>query len=174
MVDAMAEHLYSPSLGRFLRSLEADADDSLSCDANVDASLFATFYFGCFAADDPRVIGTMHAVEDKLLNRANYGGVARFEGDGYMRTSERHAGNSWFICTLWLAEWYIALGQMDKALHLLESIPPLACPSGVLAEQYDPDSGEHLSVSPLTWSHSTYVATVHSYLDKFASTTSLR
>jgi glucoamylase len=112
----------------------------------------------------------MQAVEDKLLNRGDYGGVARYEADGYMRTSERHAGNSWFICTLWLAEWYIALGDTDKALRLLESIPPLACPSGVLAEQFDPDTGQHLSVSPLTWSHSTYIATVHSYLEKLTKT----
>src|SRR6185503_5988666 len=138
MVDAMAEHLYSPSLGRFLRSLDADHEDNLTADTTVDASLFATFYFECFPADDPRVVGTMQAVEDKLLNRGDYGGVARFEGDGYMRTSERHAGNSWFICTLWLAEWYIAVGDLDKALHILQSIPPLACPSGVLSEQYDP------------------------------------
>lgn len=164
IVTAMSDHLYSPSLGRFLRSLEADAADNLSSDATVDASLFGIFYFGCFTADDPRVGGTMRAVEDKLLNRGLYGGVARFEGDGYMRVSERYPGNSWFICTLWLAEWYIALGELDKALKLLDSIPPLACPSGVLAEQYDPDTGEPLSVSPLTWSHSTYVATVHSYL----------
>jgi len=165
MVDAMAEHLYSPSLNRFLRSLEAGHEDNLTSDATVDASLFATFYFGCFPADDERVIGTMHSVEDKLLNRADYGGVARYEADGYMRTSDRHAGNSWFICTLWLAEWYIALGDHGKALKLLESIPPLASPSGVLAEQYDPDTGQPLSVSPLTWSHSTYIATVHSYLN---------
>ncbi|MFL6375049.1 MAG: glycoside hydrolase family 15 protein [Pyrinomonadaceae bacterium] len=164
MVDAMNDHLYSPSLGRFLRSLEADANDNLTPDTTVDASIFATFYLGCFPADDERVVGTMRAIEDKLLNRADYGGVARYEADGYMRTSERHAGNSWFICTLWLAEWYIALGDTDKALRILESIPPLACPSGVLAEQYDPDTGQPLSVSPLTWSHSTYIATVHSYL----------
>jgi GH15 family glucan-1,4-alpha-glucosidase len=39
-------------------------------------------------------------------------------------------------------------------------------PSGVLAEQVDPLTGEEMSVSPLTWSHSTFVATVMSYLKK--------
>jgi hypothetical protein len=34
-------------------------------------------------------------------------------------------------------------------------------PSGVLAEQLNPITGEPLSVSPLTWSHATYIATVH-------------
>ena len=164
MVEAMAEQLYSPSLNRFIRSLEADADDRLTPDPMVDASLFATFYFGCFAADDPRVIGTMHAIEDKLLNRNEFWGVARFENDGYMRESEGHPGNSWFICTLWLAEWYIATRQLDKALKVLEWVPTRALASGVLAEQFDPVTGQPLSVSPLTWSHSTYITTVHNYL----------
>ncbi|HTH51303.1 MAG TPA: glycoside hydrolase family 15 protein [Pyrinomonadaceae bacterium] len=164
MLTAMAEHLHSPSLGRFIRSLEADADDHLTPDASVDASLFALFYFGCFTADDPRVVGTMQAVEDKLLNRTEYWGVARYENDGYMRASEGYPGNSWFICTLWLAEWYIAIGDLDKALRILEWVPTRALTSGVLAEQFDPLTGQPLSVSPLTWSHSTYLATVHSYL----------
>jgi GH15 family glucan-1,4-alpha-glucosidase len=36
----------------------------------------------------------------------------------------------------------------------------------VLAEQLDPLTGEHVSVSPLTWAHSTFVATVLNYLKK--------
>jgi GH15 family glucan-1,4-alpha-glucosidase len=39
----------------------------------------------------------------------------------------------------------------------------------VLAEQLDPLSGAHISVSPLTWSHSTFVATVLGYLKKYRS-----
>jgi GH15 family glucan-1,4-alpha-glucosidase len=39
-------------------------------------------------------------------------------------------------------------------------------PSGVLSEQYDPAAEMQMSVSPLTWSHSTYVATVLSYQQK--------
>ena len=49
--------------------------------AGVDASLFALFYLGCFPADDERVIGTMRAIEDGLLNRTDYWGVARYEND---------------------------------------------------------------------------------------------
>jgi oligosaccharide amylase len=169
IITAMADHLYSPSLGRFIRSLEADADDNLTPDATVDASLFALFYFGCVPADDPRVVGTMQAVEDKLLNRTEFWGVARYENDGYMRSGEGYPGNSWFICTLWLAEWYIAVGDLDKALRILEWAPTRSLPSGVLAEQFDPLTGQPLSVSPLTWSHSTYIATVHSYLAKVRS-----
>ena len=170
IVEAMKVHLYSAELGRFLRSLQSNGDDSLTPDATVDASLFAVFYFDCFTADDPMVTGTMQAIKDNLLVKTEFGGVARFENDGYMRVSEDVTGNPWFICTLWLAEYYIAIAktvdELKPALDILEWTAKRALPSGVLAEQIDPLTGEPVSVSPLTWSHSTFVATVHSYLTK--------
>jgi GH15 family glucan-1,4-alpha-glucosidase len=39
----------------------------------------------------------------------------------------------------------------------------------VLAEQIHPETGEGMSVAPLTWSHSTFVSAVHSYLQKLRS-----
>ncbi len=165
IVAAMRETLYDPKLGRFLRSLQFQNDHKYEPDGTIDMSLFGIFYFGCFDADDEMVLDTMKAVEENLLVR---GGVARFENDAYMRTSAAFTGNAWFICTLWLAEFYIASAKtradLDKPLAFLKQIVIQARPSGVLAEQLDPGSGEHISVAPLTWSHSTYVATVESYL----------
>jgi len=87
-----------------------------------------------------------------------------------MRTSTDVVGNAWFICTLWLAEYHIAsatnVADLEKALAILKQVAVQARPSGVLSEQFDPATGEHVSVAPLTWSHSTYVAAVHNYLRK--------
>jgi oligosaccharide amylase len=169
-VAAMREHLYSREHGRFLRALQFQGDDYFEKDAAADASLFALFYFGVFAPDDEMVVNTMKAVEEKLLLKTETGGVARFENDGYMRVSEEVTGNAWFICTLWLAEYYIARAKtkedLQKATEILDWTILRALPSGVLAEQLNPLTGEHVSVSPLTWSHSTFVATVQSYLQK--------
>ena len=41
-----------------------------------------------------------------------------------------------------------------------------ALPSGVLAEQVHPFTNAPLSVSPLTWSHATFVTAVQEYLEK--------
>lgn len=166
-VAAMAEHLYSNELGRFIRSIDVSGDGSLSTDATIDASLFSLFYFGCFDPNDERVAGTMKAIEENL---AAGGGIARCENDGYMRVSDNFAGNCWFICTLWLADYYIAQAKtqndLARAREIMEWVAAAALPSGVLAEQLNPETGEHASVSPLTWSHSTFVATVMSYLQK--------
>jgi len=168
IVGAMREHLYSNEAERFLRSVNLQDGRLVEADATVDSSLFATFYFGCFAAHDPMVTSTMEAIEEKLLLRTHIGGVARFENDDYVRVTQETTGNPWFICTLWLAEYYIASAttkdDLAKALELLKWTADRAMPSGVLAEQLNPLTGEPVSVSPLTWSHSTFVAAVHSYL----------
>jgi glucoamylase len=170
VVAAMRQRLYSRQLGRFLRSLAANGDDSLHPDQTVDASLFGIFYFGCFDIDDEVVTGTMNAIETHLRDRRGLGGVARFENDGYMRVSDDVTGNAWFICTLWLAEYYVAkaksVDELRPAREILEWVTKYALPSGVLAEQLDPLTGGPASVSPLTWSHSTFVATVQSYLKR--------
>jgi glucoamylase len=170
IVEAMRKHLYSREKGRFLRSLHFHDSENFETDATIDASLFGIFYFDCFAPDDEMVAGTMRAVEDALTLRTDFGGVARFENDDYIRVSNKITGNPWFICTLWLADYHLARarskGDLAKVLEILDWTVNRALPSGVLAEQLDPLTGAHVSVSPLTWSHSTFVATVCKYLIK--------
>ncbi len=172
IVEAMREHLYSEELGRFLRALQFNNGEQFETDATIDASLFGTFYFGAFDAKDKMVKNTMRAVEEKLWIDTKIGGVARFENDSYMRVSEEFTGNAWFICTLWLADYRIVVAKSKKdlkgAIEILEWTAKNTLPSGVLAEQINPITGEPVSVSPLTWSHSTFVATVENYLVKLS------
>ena len=170
---AMRAHLYSPSLQRFVRALMPDGANGFYADTTVDASLFGAFYFGAFAADDELVVNTMRAVEENLTVQTEIGGIARYENDGYMQISKDAAkipGNGWFICSLWLADFYIAKAEtregLQKALAIIEWTARRALPSGVLAEQVNPLTGAPVSVSPLTWSHSSFVATVMNYLHK--------
>ncbi|HEX8709243.1 MAG TPA: glycoside hydrolase family 15 protein [Pyrinomonadaceae bacterium] len=169
----MRAYLYRPELGRFARSITPGADGHFEVDPVLDASLFGLFYFGAFAPGDPLVRETMRAVEERLWAKTEIGGCARYEADGYMRVTDdvaRVPGNPWFICTLWLADYRIAQAQsledLERAVEILEWVAARALPSGVLAEQVDPLTGAPVSVSPLTWSHSTVVATVIGYLRK--------
>jgi glucoamylase len=171
--DAMRAFLFRPELQRFARSVTPRMDGGFDVDPTIDASLFGIFYFGAFAPEDAVVRQTMEAVEERLRAKTFIGGVARYEGDGYMRVTddvEKVPGNPWFICTLWLAEYGIAaahtLEELERAVEILEWVAKRALPSGVLAEQVDPLTGAPVSVSPLTWSHSTVVSTVIGYLRK--------
>ncbi|HLM62246.1 MAG TPA: glycoside hydrolase family 15 protein, partial [Pyrinomonadaceae bacterium] len=170
IVAAMREHLYSAKLGRFLRGLHFHGDEHSESDATVDASLFGLFYFGAFDVQDELVKDTMRAVREKLWVNTDIGGLTRFENDDYMRANESAQSNAWFICTLWMADYYICRAEtkedLRQALEILDWTTERALPSGVLAEQVHPTTGEPVSVSPLTWSHSTFVATVIRYLNK--------
>jgi GH15 family glucan-1,4-alpha-glucosidase len=139
----------------------------------IDASLYGLFAFGAFSPEDPRVVSTMTHVRDRLTVKTSVGGVARYENDPYHQVSKDLAhvpGNPWFICTLWLAQYDIARAKTivaaRQAIPILEWAASRALPSGVLAEQVHPYTGQPLSVSPLTWSHATFIAVVAEYLQK--------
>ncbi len=147
-------------------------------DPIIDSSMYAIFGFGLLSATDPRVDKTMRAIEARLWCKTNVGGVARYENDYYHRISDdirNVAGNPWFICTLWLADWRIAkatsIDELREAMPILDWVANHALPSGVLAEQVHPYSNAPLSVSPLTWSHATVVSTLVAYLRKLEEMT---
>lgn len=167
--EALLKHLYDDEKGRFIKMLKPDGKGGFLKDTTIDSSVYGVFEFGVLPVDDVRVEKTMQAVESALWIKTEIGGVARYTNDYYQRVSddiERVPGNPWFICTLWLAEWYIAKKELDKALNLLNWVVDHASEAGLLAEQLNPYSGEPLSVSPLTWSHSTFVLTIIEYLNK--------
>jgi GH15 family glucan-1,4-alpha-glucosidase len=170
---AMGQYLYNEKYQRFLKTIVPRKDGSFDLDPTIDASIYAPFYFGVFEPDDEKVIRTMNAVKERLWVKTEVGGIARYEGDIYHRVSDQLQdipGNPWFICTLWLAQWYIAKAQnseeLQEAIPILEWVASRALPSGVLAEQVHPFTNQPLSVSPLTWSHATFVTTVLEYVNK--------
>jgi len=138
-----------------------------------DSSLAGLFLFGMLGPREDDALGeTMAAVERELWCRDGVGGLARYACDDYHRVcapAPGVQGNPWMICTLWLADWYLERGHwpedLERAQDLLLWVAERALPSGVLAEQVHPKTGAPLSVSPLTWSHAEFVATVHRFLD---------
>lgn len=173
---ALLTHLWDPEKGRFARSATLEAGGARR-DTTIDASLYALFHFHALPVDDARVAATMGAVRDRLWVKTEVGGLARYENDTYHQVSKdvaNVAGNPWFISTLWLAQYEIArakdLGELEsRALPLLAWATGRALPSGVLAEQVNPYTGEPLSVSPLTWSHAEFVAAVTKYTERRAA-----
>ena len=149
-----------------------DENGNLIYDDSCDASLWGLFAFGLYAADDERIIATFAALKEKLWINTNVGGLARYEGDSYHRVDTRFPGNPWFICTLWLADHLTDKAhnekELDESIKILEWVAEHALSSGVLAEQVHPVTGKPLSVSPLTWSHATFVATTRRIMRKIS------
>ncbi len=87
----------------------------------------------------------METVRERLWVKTEVSGVARYENDYYHQVSqgtENVPGNPWFICTLWLAQWYIATVQtsddLKPALEILNWTADHALTSGIMAEQVHP------------------------------------
>lgn len=170
LLKAVRKHMWSKSEKRFVRSLVAENNDSHP-DLTMDASLVGLWYFGMFSPDDPQIVSTMEIMQQRLRVNTGVGGMARYENDYYHQVSKdlrKVPGNPWFISTLWLAQWQIAVAKteedLEEPLALIEWAGNHALTSGVLAEQIHPFTHEPLSVSPLTWSHATMVATVRQFM----------
>ena len=164
-------HLWLPALNRFARMVNTTEDGSWEVDETIDASLGGLWQFGMYQPDDPKIRSTIQAIREQLWVKTIVGGVARYTNDHYHQVSQDISnvpGNPWFICTLWLAEWYAKTAKqpddLKQSMELLEWVAGHALPSGILAEQVDPYTDQPVSVSPLTWSHAAYVSTVLSYL----------
>lgn len=173
MRAAARKHLFDTERGHFSRIIRIRPDGSIERDSTLDASIAGAHQFGLFPVDDPALISTMEALERRLWCKTDVGGMARYEDDYYHQVSKDVGavpGNPWFVCTLWLANWYAARARsaadLARARDLLVWVCNHALPSGVLAEQVHPYSGQPLSVSPLTWSHAAYVESVNQYLSR--------
>jgi GH15 family glucan-1,4-alpha-glucosidase len=153
------DKLYHPD-GYFRKGLLVDEFGKITYDDTLDISnLYGPFMFAGLDVNHPMIESTLQQVEQRLLNTSPIGGVIRFENDDYFLATN-YKGNPWIVCTLWLAQIYIDLERKPEAEALLEWARQRALPSGVLSEQFDPDNGGAISVTPLVWSHAEFVNTV--------------
>lgn len=151
--------LYHPD-GYFRKGFLLRDDGNLEYDDTLDiSSLYGPLMFAQLPLDDPRMQHTFEKVQNELWNTSPIGGVVRYPGDGYFLAKSQYKGNPWIVCTLWLAQYFNAIGQKDQAAELLDWALKRALPSGSLSEQFDPDNGWAISVTPLVWSHAEFINT---------------
>ncbi len=167
MREGMDRLLYIPEKKRFARMIHILKDGSIEVDDTIDASLWGIFAFGAYRAEDEKVKSTM----EQILNDLEVnGGIARYPNDPFYRENEEAPSNPWFITTLWIAQYQIAKAktkkELSESLKILDWVENNALQSGVLSEQISSASGAQVSVSPLAWSHATYIATVQKYLNQ--------
>jgi GH15 family glucan-1,4-alpha-glucosidase len=117
--------------------------------AELDASLLMIPLVGFLPATDPRVVGTVAAIERELMWN---GFVQRY------RTHEHidglPEGEGVFVaCTFWLADNYALQGRRDDAVEIFERLLGLCNDVGLLAEEYDPHGKRHLGNFPQAFSH---------------------
>jgi GH15 family glucan-1,4-alpha-glucosidase len=116
----------------------------------LDASLLLIPLVGFLPATDPRVQGTVRAIEDRLLINEEF--VLRYESDNPGDGLPPGEG-AFLACSFWLVDNYILQGQHAKARKLFGRLLARCNDVGLLAEEFDPLSGRMLGNFPQAYSH---------------------
>ena len=116
----------------------------------LDASLLLIPLVGFLPPEDPRIRGTLRAIEDRLLIDGEF--VLRYEteraGDGLP------AGEGAFLaCSFWLVKNYVLQGRNAEAEQLFARLLARCNDVGLLAEELDPLTGRMLGNLPQAYSH---------------------
>lgn len=167
---AMKNYLFDTELNSFIRGIRVDGLSVKKLRTIDSSALFGLWYYDVFDKDDPMFVGTVKAVSDTLHNKKGIGGYIRYQNDQYYKNPSSDLSNPWIVTTLWemqrrikesasIDELVKIAGEFNWVTDRLSTLP-------VMAEQFDPYSGNPLSAAPLAWSHSCYVETILTYLEK--------
>jgi GH15 family glucan-1,4-alpha-glucosidase len=123
----------------------------------LDASLLLLSTVGFLPSQDPRIRGTIDAVERHLLKD---GFVLRY--DSSSSDDGLPPGEGAFLaCSFWLADAYVLLGRTDDARRLFERLLTLRNDVGLLSEEYDTHGARLVGNFPQAFSHVSLVNTAH-------------
>jgi GH15 family glucan-1,4-alpha-glucosidase len=149
----VCERGYDPGRRSFVQAYDS---------ANVDASLLLIPELGFLPVDDPRVLGTIRAIERDLLRD---GLVQRYDTE--VTDDGMPPGEGAFLaCSFWLADAYVLSGRRGEAEALFEHLLSLGNDVGLLPEQYSARDRCMLGNFPQALSHLSLVATAFNLSDR--------
>jgi GH15 family glucan-1,4-alpha-glucosidase len=146
--DEVCRNGFNPRLGAFVQFYGSD---------RLDASLLLIPLVGFLPPDDPRVRGTIAAIEQHLMAD---GLVRRYHTDP--QVDGLPPGEGIFLaCSFWFADNLILQGRHDEAQRLFERLVGLCNDLGLLSEEYDPAARRLVGNFPQAFSHIALVNTAH-------------
>jgi GH15 family glucan-1,4-alpha-glucosidase len=123
----------------------------------LDGAILLLPLLGFLPADDPRMKGTVAAVEKYLMRD---GFVLRHdprEVTGEIQPAE----GAFLACTFWLADAYIKMGEIARAEELFDRVVAVANDVGLIAEEYDPAVKRQTGNFPQALTHIALIAVAH-------------
>jgi len=115
----------------------------------LDASTLLAALFGFLPAEDERLRASVLAIADELTD---HGFVLRYRTD---ETDDGMSGKegTFLICSFWLVSALAIIGEMQRAIDLMDKLLGIASPLGLYAEEFDADTSRHLGNFPQAFSH---------------------
>ena len=127
----------------------------------LDASILLLPAVGFLPASDPRIRGTIAAIERHMMRD---GFVLRHDPREISDEKQPIEG-AFLACTLWLADAFVLAGEMDKAQSLFDRIVAVANDLGLLAEEFDSGPGRQTGNFPQALTHIALINTAHNLSD---------
>jgi glucoamylase len=121
----------------------------------LDASTLLIPLVNFLPPDDPRVLGTVAAIERELMDD---GFVRRYDTAGGIDGLPEGEG-AFLACSFWLADNYALQGRREEAQALFERLLALRNDVGLLAEEYNPKLRRQVGNFPQAFSHVALVGT---------------
>ena len=137
---------YDAELGSFVQSYGSKW---------LDGSLLLIPTTGFLPVDDPRIAGTVRAVEGRLLQD---GFVMRHD-PAEVETGLAHGEGAFLACSFWLADALVLLGRDEEGRRLFERLLTLRNDVGLLSEEYDVPTKRLVGNFPQAFSHVALVNT---------------
>jgi GH15 family glucan-1,4-alpha-glucosidase len=136
----ICRNAFDQSLGSFVQSYGS---------RELDASLLQMPIVGFLAVDDPRVKGTIAAIEQTLIAD---GFVLRYRSESAPDGLPPGEG-AFLACSFWLVDTYVMQKRWDEAHALFERLVGLSNDVGLLSEEYDPRSRRLVGNFPQAFTH---------------------
>lgn len=148
--EYILKNFYDESKKSLVRNLE---------DKTLDISILGTVIpFELFSPKDKKILNTVERINMTL--RTYTGGYKRFETDTYRE------GKPWIIATLWIAEYYLEIGEKQKAKECFDFVIKTSTEHGFLAEQVNNSTMQPDWVIGLGWSHAMFIKTLKKMIEK--------
>src|SRR6516164_1876012 len=144
--DDVCRHGFDAELGSFVQAYGSKS---------LDASLLLLPLVGFLPASDPRMVGTVKAIERRLLVD---GFVMRYD-TGETADGLPPGEGAFLACSFWLADNLVLQGRIEEAREMFERLLSLRNDVGLLAEEFDPRLGRQVGNFPQAFSHVALVNT---------------
>lgn len=146
--DEVCEKGFGRSRNAFVQYYGSDA---------LDASLLLLPLVGFLPADDPRIQGTVDAIQQDLVHD---GFVYRFV-TADKRNDLTQGEGAFLVCCFWLVDVLVLLGRRNEARTLFDRLLGVRNDLGLLAEEYDPVRQRLMGNFPQAFSHVGLVNSAH-------------
>jgi GH15 family glucan-1,4-alpha-glucosidase len=144
----ICERAYNPRLNAFVQSYGAET---------LDAATLLIPMVGFLPADDPRMVGTVAAIGQRL----SHDGLIRRYDTAATEDGLPPGEGTFLACSFWYVDNLVLQGRLDEARSRFHRLLAIANDVGLLSEQFDPNSGRMLGNFPQGLSHLALIDTAY-------------